>query len=70
MLHLDDWEHLEDLINDPIAKQNFIWGSPKSKNIDYKPILKTMPFIAAISATLGIRTLEFWTIEIACIFPK
>ena len=36
MLHLDDWEHLEDLINDPIAKQNFIWGSPKSKNIDYK----------------------------------
>ena len=36
MLHLDDWEHLEDLINDPVAKQNFIWGSPKSKNVDYK----------------------------------
>ena len=36
MLHLDDWEHCEDLFNDPIGKQNFTWGSPKSKNIDYK----------------------------------
>ena len=36
MLHLDDWEHCEDLYKDPVGKQNFIWGSPKSKNIDYK----------------------------------
>ena len=36
MLHLDDWEHCDDLFNNPIGKQNFIWGSPKSKNIDYK----------------------------------
>ena len=36
MLHLDDWEYCDELFNDPIAKQNFIWGSPKSKNIDYK----------------------------------
>ena len=36
MLHLDDWEHCDDLFNDPIGKQNFIWGSPKSKNIKYK----------------------------------
>ena len=36
MLHLDDWEHCEQLFNDPVGKQNFIWGSPKSKNIDYK----------------------------------
>ena len=36
MLHLDDWEHCEDLFNDPVGKQNFTWGSPKSKNIDYK----------------------------------
>ena len=36
MLHLDDWEHCEDLYNDPVGRQNFIWGSPKSKNIDYK----------------------------------
>jgi len=36
MLHLDDWEYCEELFNDPIGKQNFIWGSPKSKNIDYK----------------------------------
>ncbi len=36
MLHLDDWEHCEDLFNDPIGKQNFTWGSPKSKNIEYK----------------------------------
>ena len=25
ILHLDDWEHLEDLSNDPIGQQNFIW---------------------------------------------
>ena len=36
MLHLDDWEHCNELFNDPIGKENFIWGSPKSKNIDYK----------------------------------
>tara|TARA_B100001093_G_scaffold68935_2_gene59193 strand:- start:1119 stop:2039 length:921 start_codon:yes stop_codon:yes gene_type:complete len=36
MLHLDDWEHCEDLFKDPVGKENFIWGSPKSKNIDYK----------------------------------
>ena len=36
MLHLDDWEHCEDLFNDPVGKQNFTWGSPKSKKIDYK----------------------------------
>jgi protein CsiD len=36
MLHLDDWEHCDDLFSDPVGKQNFTWGSPKSKNIDYK----------------------------------
>jgi glutarate dioxygenase len=36
MLHLDDWEYCEELFNDPVGKQNFVWGSPKSKNIDYK----------------------------------
>jgi protein CsiD len=36
MLHLDDWEHCNDLYNDPVGKQNFVWGSPKSKNIDDK----------------------------------
>ena len=36
LLHLDDWEYYDELSNDPIGKQNFIWGSPKSKNVDYK----------------------------------
>ena len=36
ILHLDDWEHCEELFNDPIGKQNFVWSSPKSKNINYK----------------------------------
>ena len=36
ILHLDDWEHLEELSNDPVGQKNFIWGSPKSKNVDYK----------------------------------
>ena len=44
MLHLDEWEHCENLFNDPVGKQNFIWGSPKSKNIEYKvehPVFST-----------------------------
>ena len=36
ILHLDDWEHCEGLFNDPVGKQNFTWGSPRSKNIEYK----------------------------------
>ena len=34
LLHLDDWEHLEELFNDEIGKQNFIWSSPKIKNLE------------------------------------
>ena len=44
MLHLDDWEHCDDFSNDPVGKQDFIWGSPKSKNVDYKvehPVFST-----------------------------
>jgi len=44
MLHLDDWEHCKGLFNDPMSKQNFIWRSPKSKNIAYKiehPVFST-----------------------------
>ena len=36
ILHLDDWEHLDELSNNPVGKQNFTWGSPKSKKVDYK----------------------------------
>ena len=36
LLHLDDWEHCERLFEDPVGKQDFIWSSPKSKNIEYK----------------------------------
>jgi protein CsiD len=36
ILHLDDWEHCEDLFNDTVGRQDFAWGSPKSKNVNYK----------------------------------
>jgi len=36
LLHLDDWEHLNELFYDKAGRQNFTWSSPKSKNIDYK----------------------------------
>ena len=37
MLHLDDWEHCEDLFNDPIGKTEFLYGDhQKAKNVDYK----------------------------------
>ena len=43
ILHLDDWEHLDELNNNPVGQQDFTWGSPKSKNIEYKvqhPVFK------------------------------
>ena len=36
LLHLDDLENLKELSENPIGMQNFIWGSPKSKNVNYK----------------------------------
>jgi len=36
MLHLDDWEYLDELYKDPIAKEELVWGSPKSKKVEYK----------------------------------
>ena len=36
ILHLDDWEHLEEMSKDSTGQEDFAWGSPKSKNIDYK----------------------------------
>ena len=36
LLHLDDWEHCDELSKDPAGRQNFTWGSPRSKNVDYK----------------------------------
>jgi protein CsiD len=36
MLHLDDWENCKKIINDPTGRENFIWSSPKSKNVNYK----------------------------------
>jgi len=36
ILHLDDWEHIEVMCNDPVGQEDFKWSSPKSKNIDYK----------------------------------
>jgi protein CsiD len=38
ILHLDDWEHLEQMSTDPVGQEDFKWGSPKSKNIDYKVV--------------------------------
>ena len=43
ILHLDDWEHLEELSKNPVGQKDFIWSSPKSKNIEYKvqhPVFK------------------------------
>ena len=36
LLHLDDLENLKELSEDLVGRQNFIWSSPKSKNVDYK----------------------------------
>ena len=36
LLHMDDWEDLNHFYNHPLAKKDILWGSPPSKNIDYK----------------------------------
>ncbi len=36
LLHLDDWEDCDKFFNHPVGQSDFIWGSPKSKNVDYK----------------------------------
>ena len=43
ILHLDDWEYLDELSKDPVGRENFVWSSPKSKNVEYKvehPVFK------------------------------
>lgn len=36
LLHLDDWQDLDKFYNHPLAKQDIVWGSPPSKQVDYK----------------------------------
>jgi protein CsiD len=36
ILHLDDWEHLDELSKNPVGQQDFIWGSPKVKMLNIK----------------------------------
>ena len=42
--YIDLYEVSNDLYNDPVGRQNFVWGSPTSKNINYKvehPVFST-----------------------------
>ena len=36
LLHVDDWQDLERFYDHPVAKQEILWGSPKSKNVSTK----------------------------------
>ena len=36
LLHLDDWQELSKFYDHPLAKKDFQWGSPSSKNVSYK----------------------------------
>ena len=36
LLHLDDWQEMKKFYNHPLAKHDFQWGSPSSKNVNYK----------------------------------
>ena len=56
LLHLDDLENLKELSENPVGRQNFIWGSPKSKNIDYK--VKHPVFIKDKNGNLNISYID------------
>ena len=36
LLHIDDWQDLDQFYQHNLAKQSIPWGSPKSKNVDIK----------------------------------
>jgi len=36
LLHLDDWKDVSKFHNHPLARHDFQWGSPSSKNVSYK----------------------------------
>jgi len=36
LLHLDDWQEISKFYEHPLAKHDFQWGSPSSKNVSYK----------------------------------
>jgi len=36
LLHVDDWQDLDKFYQHPLANENLQWGSPSSKNVDYK----------------------------------
>jgi protein CsiD len=38
LLHLDDWQELDKFYCHPMAKQDMVWGAPKSKNIETKVV--------------------------------
>ncbi len=33
LLHLDDWEHLDEFFRDPLARRPMRWAAPPSKNV-------------------------------------
>ena len=65
ILHLDDWEHLDELSKNPVGQQDFIWGSPKSKNVEYKvehPVLKKIKTESQLFLILiNFRNLKIWS---------
>ena len=36
LLHVDEWQDLEKFYHHPLAKQDILWGAPKSKNVSTK----------------------------------
>lgn len=38
LLHVDDWEELDKFYHHPMAKQDIVWGAPKSKNVESKVV--------------------------------
>jgi protein CsiD len=36
LLHVDDWADLNKFYHHPLAKQELVWGAPKSKNVESK----------------------------------
>lgn len=38
LLHLDDWAELDKFYHHPMAKQDMVWGAPKSKNVENKVV--------------------------------
>ena len=58
LLHLDDWEHCEELSNDPVGRQNFIGDLRKVKILIIKLNIQFFQMIKKVTTNFLYRSIS------------